>query len=659
MQFFSPERTVTVHEDKLNAPEKANSFPEIYANPPLENTELVYTVPVFKEWENGHLLRLLKAMFSQRVSSTSPFEVQLIVNIGENFRNLLKLDERNYPVPNADGDFILDFDSNTQEGSEKKQQALKYWNEAKEMSVFLRKIIKIQSLAQHHLKLHKRHFIERRLVQKKIDSLISSCSHFEQREILELAVRKAMSISLSVVDCTETIFDETPYHYPLLASLRTLGVDHLQARFGQVGMKPVIGIFDTDTILESNLSAKAIEEIFRNRPRLMYALSGMTYLPSGHSQKFFGGYPNEALSRAAAYNVSLSVGSPQIYFRFEAYEQLSEIEGYEAPGFHGYADLDTSRRLIGFYGSLEHQLLFQESVVLHAIPTALTSDRLGGHVDSQGRKQQFEAENGQLDLSLDVTALMKSEKEIETLIASSPVDQQTRIREFLRKQRSIYEKKQRQLQRLNKRVLVSFIQAFEQNQIRIVGESVEYDAKVIAQLPAGSVLLHYLNVNKQFAAEVLRSTTDVAVLKYFLGLSETFPQEVTKLTRFQAAIREYVCDPISLEILQPALSTDQTSLHLEVQHLADKQLPQWAVANFRQNADRGSILHSLLAETLALNVTYEAFFQVQQLREGESRSHWPVPLDNSVVNLSFGKMEERVAAIRDTFSSEAGARATN
>lgn len=62
-------------------PERPNG-PEWFANPPLENTSLVYSVPFRGEWDNGQVLRMLYAMLSQRVAKGEAFEVELVANHG-------------------------------------------------------------------------------------------------------------------------------------------------------------------------------------------------------------------------------------------------------------------------------------------------------------------------------------------------------------------------------------------------------------------------------------------------------------------------------------------------------------------------------------------------------------------------------------------------
>ncbi len=62
--------------------EKAYEKVEWTANPPLENTTLVYSVPVRGEWNNGHVQRLLQAMFAQRVAPEQALEINLVTNLG-------------------------------------------------------------------------------------------------------------------------------------------------------------------------------------------------------------------------------------------------------------------------------------------------------------------------------------------------------------------------------------------------------------------------------------------------------------------------------------------------------------------------------------------------------------------------------------------------
>ncbi len=116
--------------------ELGNSFPEFMGNSPLENTSLVYSIPVMGEWHNGNLIRMLKAMFSQRVRETEAFEVELIANIGNHLNQLLVVDNENWrPKKDSSGKLLLSMEG--QNDAQKK--GLELLRESKESLLFLKK----------------------------------------------------------------------------------------------------------------------------------------------------------------------------------------------------------------------------------------------------------------------------------------------------------------------------------------------------------------------------------------------------------------------------------------------------------------------------------------------------------------------------------------
>src|SRR3989344_1936466 len=99
--------------------ELGNAFPEIIANPQLENTSFIYSVPVMGEWKNGNLNRMLKGMLSQHPKQGESFELEVISNLGGGLDSLVVMDREKWePKRDEQGRILLE--NNPQEEHQKK-----------------------------------------------------------------------------------------------------------------------------------------------------------------------------------------------------------------------------------------------------------------------------------------------------------------------------------------------------------------------------------------------------------------------------------------------------------------------------------------------------------------------------------------------------------
>lgn len=638
-------------EIQTELPQKAlettNFFPEIVANPPLENTSFIYTVPVRGEWRNGNLLRMLHAMFAQKIDENHPFELEIVMNMGRQIHDLLPQNvSHNDFETNAQGDFILQMDGK----GEKAEEAMQLLLESKEAAVYLKKIILGQALVQ---KIRNKPWDVESL--KRLKQVVDTTTDPSQKEVLQLALKRADTIALSLIDASKTIFQETKYHFPSISTFRTLGADVAMARYQDRQSEVAIGLYDADSIPEGNTSVRAIQELFARKPNLKYVFTGLTYKAAGHSRDFFADSPREAVGRTVTYNNYLSHGSPQICFRLEAYKKLQEIEGWSELGFHGDEDRDTALRLVYHFGLFQEGLLLEDSIENDVFTsTTLTSNRVDGFVDSPAVQADFEL-HGVRHITADLGQVLAFRNKVLGLIEALSPDKRSEALAYLDQARNHYEKRERVQQKMNKMTLNAFVESIERGDISSINEELVLNTAHVSRLNGGKALLHYVESNKEFIVSVLSSPKDFEVIKFLLGRRQGLPDGIDELSPFQSAIREYVGDIVPLDVLQlnRAIDTEKKTLNE-----TGRKYPYfiWKVSDLRTKDSRISLMHAFIQETLALGQTYKVFFETSKLQEvlygpeGHNTQYprsWPRNPSEQKLHLSFGKQEERVKEIAE------------
>lgn len=629
-----PQPVAYQKEKKL---ELANNFPEILANPPLENTSFVLSIPIMGEWKNGNALRMLRAMYSQRTKAGQSFEIELIANIGSHLDHLLIEGENiwQYQTDDSGNYLISDPALDTEEHQTKARELLK---EMDELKTFLEKILLVQKLARELIKQPKN-----QIVVSQISQVLESVTDPLQRDVLELAIRKTESIALAVIDATKTVFSETNYKRASFASLRTLGADVASVRFGDKNDRVVLGMYDADTLPEDNNAIRDIQQLFDEHDTLTYVFLGMTNRPAGHNADFVGDAPRESVRRTWSYNSRAAHGSPQISFRLKAYEKLQELAGWTHAGYHGHEDKDTSYRLIYHFGALQEGLLFESSADLNILPpTAMTADRLDGSMDSVIRKWDI-TENGVRHLTADMGSVFRFRAELLQKIDQLPPEQKQQALDFLQKTRAGFEQKQKVQRRFNRMVLGVFVNMIQKGAIRLDSNELVIDKNEITETTGGDALLHYLEANPDVAISILSSENDIEVIEYFLGRRDQLPVEV-QLSPFQQAIREYVGEVLPLERLE------DKSLVSVSQHDSE-----WVVDDHRDSRSTDSLMHTVIAETLALGYTQRVLFETQDFFEfldysdssyPQFSKQWPQNPDEQNIKLHFGRQDERLKKIK-------------
>ena len=152
-------------------------------------------------------------------------------------------------------------------------------------------------------------------------------------------------------------------------------------------------------------------------------------------------------------------------------------------------------------------------------------------------------------------------------------------------------------------------------------------------MTGGDALLHYVRANKELVGEILSSPSDLEVIKYYLGKTPALPNH--PLSLFQLAIKEYVGEVRLLDEL--ANSEEQ-------------------VENSREKDSKISMMHSAVAEILALGHIYKTFFETSQFLSSRDDSdssfpqviyQWPKNPDEQELEMNYGDLQERLKKIKE------------
>lgn len=626
-QFVNPIET----SERVQKREYLNRFPELIANAPLEKTSLVYSVPVMGEWKNGNLLRMLKGMFSQRIEENVAFEIELIENIGPGVGHLIDTDE-NYLTKNNEKERLLMVETAK---NKKQEDAINLLKESEEAIVFLKKVVESQRLARNiNAQTHNEEY------RKELKNIQDSVTDPLQKDVLQMSIKKAEQISLAVIDATRTVFWRTEYEGVNMSSLRTLGADMVMARFeGKPDL--VLGLYDADTIPEDNGAVLATQLIFDQHPDMKYAFAGVSDLPVGHNKDFVADAPRENTRRTWSYNKGSGHGSPQILFRLDTYRKLKEISSGSGTGFHGDEDRDTAIRLIYHFGALQDGLLLESYVSYE--PTSLTADRLDGSVDSDGRVIDFE-NNGVRQVTTDMGYVLSFREDVFEEIERQIEEGKQLILQELSKSRDYYLRKQERQQRFNRLVLNNLLDAIDGKFIVVVDGKTAVDFEKLMTLRGGIALSHYVRANLELVGQVMSSDKEVDVIRYLLGRISDVPE--APLTPFQLGVREYIGSVIPFD----NLAKDGHVSHNKVSKEVDSS--GWKIDDIRDNQSGISLMHSSVAEILALGHVYRKYFQTKKFLEsrdddgGSFSRMWPKNPEDQKINMSFGDQEERLKRIK-------------
>ena len=592
--------------------------PEWIANPPLENTTLVFSVPVCGEWKNGYALRMLHAMFSQKIEKDQAVEIELVANLGGIQRSLFETEEGS-PGDRATENF---------EALDKRQQT-------QDVIDFVKILVEIQALAREVASSNKKQSTV--TTQRLIDEKIASVQDPIQQDVLRQAAKRSREISVSLLDTTKMDFSKTPYRYESISSARTIGIDGLMARFAS-NEDVAVSMFDVDTIPLDGSTVRDIQRLYDADPKLSYLFYGMSDSAKGVNRDIAS---NPTLSRHVGYNAYDAHGGPQQSFRLRAYRKLKEIASFQ---FHGDEDRDTGVRLIYHFGEIQAGLLLETSrTITPSSPRVLTADRKDGFMD--GRDARSGANARELyGIENDVSEVMTFQDETMGRIQALPERDRNEALEVLQQARKKEVQREKVQQRMNRLVVRSFFQALEKGLIFEQNGTVAIDETKIAELQAGKALRFFLRMNPVLFAQVLSSPDDLLMMKYYAGIVSEYPEHIAKPTHFQAAMRDYLGEVVSCdEMVAMGVIEDRGTIDEKTQKR------EWK--DCRTPTSRVSALHGMTAELLALGHTHRVFFQTDAFfehREGRDMEwEWPKKKEEQRLDYHFGSLEDRVKALRD------------
>lgn len=585
------------------------NFPELAANAPLENTSYVYSVPFKGEWYNGNLQRLLLSMLSQDQEPGEAFEVDLIANTG-------KENPKNVPE--------------------------KEMREADESVDYVKRIVTAQRLARVLLGQP-----GNQAVRQEMDSLVAETPDPLLQEILKLAIEKASNISVALVDGTHTDFDtddQVHYSFSSMGHRRTFGTDFAYERFAG-NPDVVVSMWDADTILEDKTSVSRMQRLFKAHPNLHYVFSRMSYLPAGQPESLVADSPRHNAERSATYNDGYAYGAPQIAFRLGAYENIEEImDGGAETGFPGDEDRTLGYRLIYFYGKLQEGLLLHGDSDFYPA-TVLTGDRLDGLVDSRSRADHFSRE-GIKPMGEGLGQTFRLREEMFARIDKLPAGQKEQALALLQRARTYYERQQRFQQRSNKAILTTFLESLDTGAVRQDNGNVIVNEKALVATRAGKHMLLYMRSNPDLVRQVLENPNDLAAMRYFMGVSSDLPSG--ELTPFQLAMREYVGDAIPFDEVVNSRQAEERKTQWEF--YPGKFMDKWSGEDLRTRDSRLSLMHSAVAEILALGYAYNQLFETDaflESRKGPQTSQtWPEDPAEQKQRIRLDPLQRRLPYLR-------------
>ncbi len=597
-----------LRKDAEHRPERLNG-PEWFANPPLENTSLVYSVPFRGEWDNGQVLRYLQAMLSQNVAKGEALEIELVANYG-GLDHFLREKEGDY------------FES--ERFQEARASAFDKIRQTKEANDFLKSIVEVQGFARQII------LTDDEAAKQAIRQTISSTQDLLKKDLLILAARKAETVSVALLNTTDVDFRDSPFEGADLSVIRTVGMDCASLRFAH-NPNVAMSMSDVDTVPLDTHTAREVQEIYAHDPKITYVFLSMSDQAKGVSRAVAG---NPSMSRHIDYNNHVAHGSPQITFRLRAYDKLKEIACHT---IFGNEDRDTSARLAYHFGSLQDGLLFEASRVVPVSPRVLTADRVDGFMDGRPRSEHGEDHRFSRDIENDLKGIAEFREEVFKRIALMPAAEADVARGVLASAREKELERERLQRRMNRLVVLAFLKAMESGWVRSEHGKTVIDEARLTEMQGGKALQFFLRMNPLLISEILATPEDVAALRYFSGVDGDGSNLPNEFSRFHSALRDYLGEVVSCnELVERGLCRETPSEDGKTSEFSDLRPPE----------SRVSFWHGMTAELLALGHTYRLFFQTDRFMQYRSPSNWPQAWGGPDGMLKFKPLEERKAWLK-------------
>ena len=502
-------------QEEIDRPEELlREQPEVIANPRLDNTKLLVSIPTWHgEWQNGVLVRSLHSLLSQKMGAGQAMEVNYVFNVGDEL-----------PV-------YADWDYATEQITYHRNPDPEYWERRKiasEALGFLRLITQIQADPESY----------KETIDAESDEL--------KKGVLELAARHRDTVAVSVVNALDVDNSSLGYVHRL-SGHRTMGLDYAGARLDD---DAAFLMFDTDAVPENNRFGQELIDLFDANPKTQYMMLRVGFQPPGVNQKLVATGPEKHYRSAQGYSMQDYANTSQIVFRRRTIGLLNEIVDLKLnPNFRGVIpgeeDRDTAMRVIGLYADVTEGLLFDIDWKKNKPPVALMEDRVDGVFDGAGRSKSLEGEIPSYEEQL--LLIEKLEAEAKTIFELGLRHAESRgLRDNLEKEfseaRKVFYRKQERNLRFNRRVLGDFLGLMDPNSTVVVGSSEWIDSvevkQQISELPNGRALLTYLTRNRGLIEEL--SPEDVAVMRYCVEPGGARPGVMDHLSDFQKSMIEYL-----------------------------------------------------------------------------------------------------------------------
>lgn len=408
----------------------------------------------------------------------------------------------------------------------------------------------------------------------------------------------------------------------------------------------VISLFDADTITSDNKTVQLTQQLFQSHPELKYVFANMTNTPTGSSPELVADAPRENVKRTNTYNSRYIHGSPQIAFRQSAYDKIQEISGLYDIGFEGDEDFDTAFKLMHHFGKLQDGLLLEGSI--EEFPIVMTADRLDGTVDSEGRRTSFLA-NGVRHIQEDLGHVLAMQDKIADRSKESTLETQHQMQSMIEQSREHYLQRQRVQQRINRRTLYTFLQAQQKGLISLKDGKVDINQEQLLYLSFGEALLHYVRANLDVVHEILSNPDNLQAIEYYLGDHQIEP--ILPPSNFQQAIGEYVGEVMSFEQLEAN----------NIIHVSDpkkvikygRTVEEREISDLRDRFSKVSLMHSAVAEMLALSHIYKILFETGEFLDSRDYGYMEFTDSDDSNLMRFPANSERLKYLQRETADEA------
>lgn len=513
------------------------------SNPPLLNTRLVFSIPVFNEWNNGMFLLNLRSMLHQSVPQGQAIEIDYIINNGRT-------------------------------GGVNKSSQISH--DTKRTLLFLERVRNTQFLARTKREEDKTH----------LDALLLLEPDPVERDILRLAAERSDDIAISGVDISEEDITAQGYSNDIVG-YRNIGLDYIRKRFSDhnTGEGFVVVPYDCDTIPIERFVEDLIS-LYSQNPDLQYLFTRLGYqIPYLSKSKLFY-TPRVIAENTRMYNYGMP-GSPQLSFRSPHLTGIARFRSSRRSGEYN-EDFMLAQDLMQHLGSTNTRVtsVFRDN----QIPVSLTSERAGGLADSF-RREDPESLMDLDTISQSLDKLTEMRREVEGNISQMGDEMRPKAEGELQQLRQFYSRLMKLQQRFYRGIANQFLKGLDQSDVQINNDTLHFNQDALQKYPHGIQLIQFLKMNQQLLGKI--TPQDVHYVQYCLGKDSQIP--VARLSDFQQVIREFLGE------------------YGDIDAMINADVDNNKMIDGRQDADKRSLVHPLMAEFMALGAIDFQYFKVGKL----------------------------------------------